>query len=203
MNWETQEKLGWGHPLASPQFSILDPAYTVTVPRDQTVYGVVDIMSHILENYFHHGSSTPIQDGWAETLLRTVIDTAPGLLTKLDDVEARGTILLSGTLALNGSLSMGLRGDWATHNIEHAVSAVYDIPHGGGLSLFPNWMTYCLDANVTRFRQLATNVFDVDPAGKTDRAIAEEGIHALRALWTSIGAPSRLADYEIDDSQLL
>jgi alcohol dehydrogenase YqhD (iron-dependent ADH family) len=202
-NWETQEKLGWGHPLAAPAFSILDPAFTVSVPRDQTIYGSVDIMSHVFENYFHHTSSTPIQDGWAETLLRTVIDTAPKLLAKLDDVEARETILLSGTLALNGLLNMGVRGDWATHNIEHAVSAVYDIPHGGGLAiLFPNWMTYCLDENVARFKQLAINVFGVDPAGKSDRAVAEEGIQALRAFWTSIGAPSRLADYGIDDSQL-
>lgn len=202
-NEVTLEKLGWGSPLVAPQFSILDPAYTVSVPRDQTVYGLVDIMSHVFENYFHHTSPTPIQDGWAETLLRTVIETAPRLLEQLDDISARETILLSGTLALNGLLNMGVRGDWATHNIEHAVSAVYDIPHGGGLAiLFPNWMTYCLDANVGRFRQLAVNVFGIDPASKSDRDVAVEGIAALRSFWSSIGAPARLADYDIDSSQL-
>lgn len=203
-NEATLEKLGWGSPLVAPKFSILDPAYTVTVPRDQTVYGMVDIMSHVFESYFHAPfTPTPIQDGWAETLLRTVIDTAPKLLERLDDVSARETILLAGTLALNGTISPGFRGDWATHNIEHAVSAVYDIPHGGGLAiLFPNWMKHVLETNVGRFKQMAVNVFGIDAAGKSDRAVAEDGIEALRAFWTSIGAPARLADYDIDDSQL-
>jgi alcohol dehydrogenase YqhD (iron-dependent ADH family) len=106
-------------------------------------------------------------------------------------------------MALNGTLRMGAGGDWGTHNLEHAVSAVYDIPHGGGLAIiFPNWMKYVLDENVARFKQMAINVFDVDPSGKSDRDVALEGIERLRQFWNSIGAPSRLADYEIDDSQL-
>ncbi|MNE79853.1 NADH-dependent butanol dehydrogenase A [compost metagenome] len=98
---------------------------------------------------------------------------------------------------------MGLSGDWATHNIEHAVSAVYDIPHGGGLAiLFPNWMKYVMHHDILRFKRLATHVFDVDPNGKSDEQVATEGIEALRDFWNSIGAPSRLADYDIDDSHL-
>ncbi|MDR6883392.1 iron-containing alcohol dehydrogenase [Bacillus sp. 3255] len=202
-NWETKEKLGWGSPYAFPKFSILDPAHTVSLPANQTVYGMVDIMSHVFEQYFHHGTNTPVQDGFCETILRTVIDTAPRLLEDLTDLEHRGTILYTGTMALNGTLSMGVRGDWATHNLEHAVSAVHDIPHGGGLAiLFPNWMTYTLDANEARFKQFAQRVFGVQDAGRTDRQIAEEGIAQLRAFFTSIGAPSRLADYNIDDSTI-
>ncbi len=80
-----------------------------------------------------------------ESLLKTVIETAPKLLDNLEDYEHRATMLYCGTMALNGMLSMGYRGDWATHNLEHAVSAVYDIPHGGGLAiLFPNWMKHVL-----------------------------------------------------------
>ncbi|TXK83929.1 iron-containing alcohol dehydrogenase [Paenibacillus sp. N3.4] len=202
-NWETKEKLGWGSPFSFPKFSILDPAHTTSLPENQTVYGMVDIMSHVFEQYFHHGSNTPIQDGFSETILRTVIDTAPRLLKDLNNLDERATILYSGTMALNGILSMGIRGDWATHNLEHAVSAVHDIPHGGGLAIiFPNWMTYTLDANVTRFKQFAQHVFHIDAAGKTDRQVAEEGIAALRQFLTSIGAPSRLADYDIDDSTI-
>ncbi|CAG7632969.1 Long-chain-alcohol dehydrogenase 2 [Paenibacillus solanacearum] len=202
-NWETQEKYGWGSPLAFPKFSILNPEFTFTVPKDQTVYGMVDIMSHVFEQYFHHTGNSPVQDGFCETILRTVMATAPTLVENLEHYEARETILYSGTMALNGTLAMGVRGDWATHNIEHAVSAVYDIPHGGGLAiLFPNWMEHVLDSGTARFKQMAVNVFGIDPAGKSDRETALEGIRALRAFWSSIGAPSRLADYGIGDDKL-
>jgi alcohol dehydrogenase len=202
-NEVTKEKMGWGSVHAFPAFSILDPENTFTLPRDQTVYGMVDIMSHVLEHYFHTDGNTPVQDGFCETLLRTVIETAPKLIEDLNNYELRETIMYCGTMALNGMVSMGFAGDWATHNIEHAVSAVYDIPHGGGLAiLFPQWMKYNLDTDPARFRKLAVNVFGVDPAGKTDKEIGLEGIEALRSFWDSIGAPKTLADYDIDDSEI-
>lgn len=202
-NEVTQEKMGWGSPYAYPAFSILDPVHTFSLPRDQTVYGIVDIMSHVLEHYFHQDTNTPVQDGFCETILRTVIDTAPKLVEDLENYELRETIMYCGTMALNGMINMGMAGDWGAHNIEHAVSAVYDIPHGGGLAiLFPNWMKYNRSADPQRFKSLAVNVFGVDPAGKTDEAIGLEGIEALRSFWTSIGAPSTLGAYDIDDSQI-
>lgn len=98
---------------------------------------------------------------------------------------------------------MGYRGDWATHNIEHAVSAVYDIPHAGGLAiLFPNWMEHNLNVHTERFKQMAVRVLGVDPTGKSDEQVGQEGIDRLRKFWTALGAPTRLADYDIDDSQL-
>ncbi|ULO06066.1 iron-containing alcohol dehydrogenase [Paenibacillus sp. 19GGS1-52] len=202
-NEVTQEKMGWGSVHAFPAFSILDPENTFSLPRDQTVYGMVDIMSHVLEHYFHTDGNTTVQDGFCETLLRTVIETAPKLIEDLNNYELRETIMYCGTMALNGMVSMGFAGDWATHNIEHAVSAVYDIPHGGGLAiLFPQWMKYNISTNPARFRQLAVNVFGIDSAGKTDEAIGLEGIEALRSFWDSIGAPKVLGDYDIDDSEI-
>lgn len=202
-NWETNEKYGWGSPVTFPQFSILDPVHTVSVPRDQTIYGMVDIMSHVLEQYFHHGTNTELQDRYCESVLKTVIETAPKLLSDLENYEHRETILYCGTMALNGILAMGVKGDWATHNIEHAVSAVHDIPHGGGLAiLFPNWMKNVVDENVSRFKQFAIRVFDVETDGKTDREIALEGIEALRQFWTSIEAPVTLADYAIGENEI-
>lgn len=202
-NWETKEKYGWGSGVTFPQFSILDPENTYTVPRDQTVYGICDMMSHVFEHYFHLEENTLMQDRMCEGLLLTVMETAPKLLDDLESYEHRATILYNGTMALNGMLSMGYRGDWATHNIEHAVSAVYDIPHGGGLAiLFPNWMKHNLEVKPSRFKQLAVRVFGVDPTGKSDEEAGLEGIEKLREFWNSIGAPSRLADYDIDDSQL-
>ena len=202
-NWDTNEKYGWGSPVTFPQFSILDPVNTFTVPRDQTIYGIVDMMSHVLEHYFHLTENTDYQDRMCESLLQTVMETAPKLLDDLHHYEYRATILYCGTMALNGILNMGYQGDWATHNLEHAVSAVYDIPHGGGLAiLFPNWMEHNLHVKPARFKQLAVRVFGVDPEGKTDEEAGMEGIKKLREFWDSIGAPSRLADYSIDDSKL-
>lgn len=202
-NWETQEKYGWGSPLVFPKFSILDPTYTFSVPKDQTIYGIVDMMSHVLEQYFHNAENTPLQDRFAESILLTVMETAPKLLEDPENYELRETILYNGTMALNGTLQMGLRGDWGSHNIEHAVSAVYDIPHAGGLAiLFPNWMRHNLETNVARFKQLAVRVFGVETEGKSDKEAALEGIDRLSAFWTSLGAPNKLADYDIDNSKL-
>lgn len=201
-NEVTKEKYGWGSPYVFPKFSILDPTHTFSVPKNHTVYGIVDMMSHILEQYFNNATYTPVTDELAEGLLRAVIEVAPKLIQDLENYEWRETILLSGTLALNGLLSMGSRGDFASHNIEHAVSAIYDIPHAGGLAiLMPHWMRHNVYVNPVRFAQLATKVFGVNPTNKTVEDVAYEGVDRLSAFWTSLGAPNRLADYDIDDSK--
>ncbi|MEX3747203.1 MULTISPECIES: iron-containing alcohol dehydrogenase [Lysinibacillus] len=201
-NAATEEKLSWGSPAAFPKFSILNPVYTVTVPKDHTVYGIVDMMSHVFEQYFHSTTNTPITDEMCEGVLRTVITTAPKLLGDLVNIQLRETILLAGTIGLNGFLSIGSRGDWASHNIEHAVSAVYDIPHAGGLAILqPHWMRLSVSVNPERFAGLATRVFGVDATGKSPEEVAYEGIDRISSFWTSLGAPSRFADYDIDDSK--
>ena len=203
-NEETEEKYGWGSPFNFPKFSILDPTYTLSLPKDQTVYGIVDMMSHIFEQYFHSATNTPLQDELCEGALRAIMSAGEKLVDDLQNYELRETILLGGTWGLNGFLGMGnAGGDWGTHDIEHAVSAVYDIPHAGGLAiLFPHWMRHTLKLNPARYARLAVNVFGVDPEGKSDEDIANEGIEKLRAYWTAIGAPERLADYGIDDSKI-
>jgi alcohol dehydrogenase len=201
-NWETKEKYGWGSPYTFPKFSILDPTYTYSVPREQIVYGVVDTMTHIFEQYFHNATNTPITDEMAEGILRTIIEVAPKALEDPTNYEHRETLMLAGTMGLNGFLSIGSRGDWATHNIEHAVSAYYDIPHAGGLAvLLPNWMKHNMHVDPARFAKMATKVFGVPTEGKTVEQIALEGIEALAAFWQSIGAPVTLADFEISNEK--
>lgn len=202
-NEKTEEKYGWGGPLNYPKFSILDPKYTLTVPMSQTVNGIVDTMSHILEQYFHTSENTLFQDEMCEAALRSVIAIGERLVEEPDNLELRESMMLAGVWGLNGFLGMGTRGDWGTHDIEHAVSAVYDIPHAGGLAvLFPHWLKQTFPKNPKRYVQLAVNVFGVDPVGKTDEQAAMEGIDRMRAFWTQIGAPVSLADYQIDDSKL-
>ncbi|KGP92267.1 butanol dehydrogenase [Pontibacillus chungwhensis BH030062] len=199
-NWDTKDKIGWGSPHVYPTFSILDPSYTFSVPEEQTVYGIVDSMSHALEHYFHRTENTPMIDGFIESLLRTAIETGPKLVRDPRSFDHRETMMYLSTTAFNGTLSNGTDGgDWATHRIEHAISAVYDIPHGGGLAiLFPNWLEHVLEEDPTRVKQLAVRVLGVSPEGKEDKEVALEGAKALRDFWNSIGAPDRLSDYEID-----
>ncbi|GAB6100111.1 iron-containing alcohol dehydrogenase [Halanaerocella petrolearia] len=202
-NLETEEKMGAGSPLLYPNFSILDPVNTFTVPEEHTVYGIIDIAAHVFEQYFSHTESTPIQDRWAESILVTLKEESSKVLSDPKDYDARANIMLSGTMALNGLISMGKETDWASHGIEHAVSAVYDIPHGGGLAIiFPNWMKYVLDKGTGKFVQYATRVWDVDPTGKSDQEIALEGIEKTREWFNEMGAPSCLADYDIGDEKL-
>lgn len=203
-NEETEEKIGWGSPFSFPKFSILDPTYTLSLPRDQTVYGIVDMMSHIFEQYFHNATNTPLLDELCEGALRAIMVAGEELVDDLQNYDLRETILLSGTWGLNGFLGMGnAGGDWGSHEIEHAISAVYDIPHAGGLAiLFPNWMRHTMKLNPSRFARMATNVFGVDSEGKSVEVIAEEGINELRSFWTKIGAPETLGDFDIDESKI-
>ncbi|MBT9252667.1 MAG: NADH-dependent butanol dehydrogenase A [Brockia lithotrophica] len=191
-NEETDEKLGWAHPLAYPRFSILDPHITRSVPRDQTVYGVVDMMAHVLEQYFHDARNTPIQDAWQIALLKEILAAGRKVVENLDDLDARETLLLAGTLALNGTLSLGLRGDWGVHAIEHALSAVYDVPHGAGLAVvYPAWMRYVSRRKPERFRRLFAELFGTEDL--------EAGIRALETAWRELGAPVRLWQLGITD----
>ncbi|WP_127493751.1 iron-containing alcohol dehydrogenase [Paenibacillus glycanilyticus] len=202
-NWEENDKRSFGSIHVNPKFSILDPELTFSVPRDQTVYGIVDIMSHVFEQYFHASSNAPLQERFGESILRTVIETAPKLVNDLNNYEYREVMLLNGTFALNGTLSMGVKTDWATHMIEHAVSAVHDIPHGGGLAiLFPHWMDYVSKRNPEKAAQLGVRVFGLHAEGKSTAEMASETVQALRKFWTSIGAPAALSDYGIDNKEI-
>jgi alcohol dehydrogenase len=200
-NWETQQKHG-GY-TTHPTFSILDPENTYSVPKDQTIYGSCDILSHVFEQYFTHTTNIPLQTRFAESIIKTVIENVEVAIKNPNDYDARANLLMCGTFALNGILSAGVVTDWATHSIEHAVSAVYDIPHGGGLAIiFPNWMKYVYKENVDRFVRFATEVWGVDAIGKSKEDVALAGIEAVRDFFNQIGAPNRLADYNITDEKL-
>jgi alcohol dehydrogenase YqhD (iron-dependent ADH family) len=203
-NWEEKLKKTFGSIHAYPKFSILDPTLTYSVPADQTVNGIVDIMSHVFEQYFSLTPDTPLQERLCESILQTVIANGELALREPNNYTARANLMLCGTYALNGGMiSVGMKGDWATHNIEHEVSAIYDIAHGAGLAIiFPNWMRYVYKNRIDRFVQFAVRVWDIDAAGKSDDEIALAGIQATRDYFTRIGAPVTLGDLNIDDTRL-
>jgi len=111
--------------------------------------------------------------------------------------------MLNATFALNKVLTMGVQTDWATHMIEHAVSAVHDIPHGGGLAiLFPHWMEFVAETKPEKVAQLGIRIFELDSTNGSMDQLAKETISKLRAFWTSLGAPTKLSDYDIDNKEL-
>lgn len=202
-NDETMDKRPMGHPSLRPKFSVLDPTYTFSVNKWQTGAGVTDIMSHIFELYYTTDTGVFVSDAMAEALMKTCQHYGPLAIMEPENYEARANLMWAGTLALNGMLSFGkLPGDWATHMIEHEVSAIYDVTHGAGLAIiFPVWMEYVLDAgNAWRFAQMARNVWGVTE--KDDLAAARKGIEAVRAFFIKLGMPSRLGDLNIDGTQI-
>lgn len=194
-------------PAAYPDFSILDPKNTVSLPLSTTVDSIVDICSHLFETYFHNMDlNNPIiriVNAELEALLKETINVGKALVKDLTNIGYRETIMFIASQALSTRLRHIVNGDWSCHAIEHALSAVYDIPHGGGLAILtPFWMDHCVEAHVERFKNMAVNVFGVKTDGKTDLEIAKEGIQSLRIFFNEIGAPTRLSDYNINDSAL-
>lgn len=199
-NEETQEKRGMASDLLKPKFSVLDPVYTFSVNRYHTAAGTVDMMSHLFENYFAPGEGTFVQDSIAEAILKTCIKYGPIALDEPENYEARANLLWAGSLALNGLTVTGkLMGDWATHAIEHEVSAIYDLTHGAGLAIIhPVWMKYVLNEKTApKFARMARNVWNVDDPN--DLSAAEKGIDAIRKFFTSLGMPATLSEVNIPD----
>jgi alcohol dehydrogenase YqhD (iron-dependent ADH family) len=203
-NWEEKQKRSFGSIYAYPQFSILDPALTFTVPADQTANGIVDMMSHVFEQYFSKTENTPLQERLCESILQTVIENGQIALQEPANFAARSNLMLCGTYALNGGMiSVGMQNDWASHGIEHEISAIYDIAHGAGLAIvFPNWMKYVYRERIDRFVQYAVRVWGIDPAGKSDEELALAGIEATREYFRKIGAPTRLSEVGIGSESL-
>jgi alcohol dehydrogenase YqhD (iron-dependent ADH family) len=202
-HWDQKLKKAFGSIHAYPKFSILDPTLTCSVPRDQTGNGIVDIMSHVFEQYFSLTHHTPLQERLCESILQTVIENGELALANPHDLHARANLMLCGTYALNGGMiSVGMDTDWASHGIEHEISAIYDIAHGAGLAIvFPNWMTYVYSSRIDRFVQFALRVWHVNPTGKSDEEIALLGIQATRDYFNRIGMPATLTSVNIDESQ--
>ncbi|MBQ3438225.1 MAG: iron-containing alcohol dehydrogenase [Fusobacterium sp.] len=202
-NLETGEKLSWRSPLVYPKFSILDPSYTFSLPSNQTVNGIIDSMSHLLEQYFNK-EYNPLMDSFIEGAMKTIMAQAPIVLEEPENYEARAVLMMSATVALNHSLAWGVVGDWATHKIEHAISAIYDIPHGEGLAIImPNWIDFLRRKDLKRVKEFAVNIMNVEISNKTDEEIAKEGAKKLQDFWKKIGSPTRLSDKNIPKENLI
>lgn len=178
-----------------PTFSILNPALTQTLPPHQTAAGITDIMAHLLERYFTNTRDVEATDRVIEGLLMTMINEAPKVMEDPNDYHARANIMWAGMLAHNNCCGVGREQDWASHCIEHELSAMYDCAHGAGLAaVFPAWMEYNMYQDVMRFAQLASRVWGCSMDFHNPENTARAGIDAFRGFLRSIGMPLTLAE---------
>jgi alcohol dehydrogenase YqhD (iron-dependent ADH family) len=201
-NEETEEKRAIHHDILRPRFSILDPTCTFSVPKDQTAAGIVDIYSHVLEQYFSPTTEAFVQDRLAEGLLHTCIYYGQKAVVEPTNYEARAQLMWTSSLALNGLLGYGRITDWATHGMEHALSAMYDVTHGIGLAILtPFWMEYVLNKEtIAKFVEYAHRVWQVK--GNDELAVAKKGIKKTREFFTSLGMPQTLRDVGVKEEKL-
>lgn len=195
---EDNMKVGFNYVGVKPVFSVEDPEYTYSVSKYQTCAGAIDIMSHLFEQYFSAETDGYLQNRMIEGILKTIIYYAPIAIEDPKNYEARANIMWSSSLALNELVTYGKAStDWATHQIEHQLSAVYDITHGIGLGILtPAWMKYVLsDKNIHRFVDYGKNIWNLSG---TDREIAEKSIEKTREFFTSLGCPASLSEINID-----
>jgi alcohol dehydrogenase YqhD (iron-dependent ADH family) len=184
---ETHEKHGYSSEFLFPVFSLLDPTYTYSLPADQTAYGAVDILAHVFEQYFSFPDEDNLSDNLSEAVMRSVIDNIETAIREPNNYLARSNIMRASTLALNTLIGMGKEQDRISHNIEHALSGLYDIPHGAGLAIiFPARMHYVYKAGLPKFVRYAKNIWNIETEGKTDEEIALAGIEATKQFFKKI-----------------
>lgn len=195
---------GWykratGHITMRPQFAILNPELTYTLPAYQTACGITDMMAHILERYFTNEKNVEVTDRLCEATLKTIINNAHIVIEDPTNYAARAEIMWSGTIAHNDSLGVGRIGDWASHDIEHELSGIYDIAHGAGLAIiFPAWMKYVYKHDINRFVQFANRVWDIEIDLNNLEKTALAGIKKTEQFFSSIGMPITLKEANID-----
>lgn len=199
-------KYGYASPVLHPFLSIINPELFFTLPKKEIAHGVADMMSHIFERYFTQTKRTDLTDALCEATLRTIMKNATKAYENPQSYEAWAELGFAGNVAHNGLLGMGREEDWASHMIEHELSAIYDVPHGAGLAVvFPAWMTYVYKENVELFVQFARNVMGVDWSMRETEAtdaVIMEGISRLREFFKGLGLPTTLSQLGIDDKNL-
>lgn len=197
-NDDTNEKFGFGNRQLYPKVSILDPETTYSVPADYTAYGAVDAIAHVLEFYMTaENPNAPVQDRLMEGLIINAMESCERCLKDPSDYTARADLMWTATLALNGLTAAGLgKVGFPMHMIEHSLSALYDIPHGAGLSMIiPGWLKWQAKRDPQKIIQLGNRVFNLDR--REVEPNAEVTIKVLENWFSSVNSPIRLAESDI------
>ncbi|HOI89008.1 MAG TPA: iron-containing alcohol dehydrogenase [Candidatus Rifleibacterium sp.] len=190
-------------PCLYPKVALVDPELTVSVPKDQTAYGVCDIITHITEGYFNGVDDTPIQDRFAEGAIQTVLEYGPKAVENGNNLEARTQVQWASIVALNGWVQSGTNGGYPVHMIEHALSAHHDVTHGAGLAVVnPAWMRFAAKSRPAKFAQFARRVMGITEKFDNPLDLANAGIDKFEEFLKSIGCPTRLSELKIGEELL-
>lgn len=195
-NETTKEKFAISAPALFPKVSVVDPVLMQTVSKDYLVYSAADIIAHSIEGYFTAAVQPHFQSRLVEAIIKTVIETTEILIEDPLNYGARAEFAWASTQALNGLIYSGTAGfSYPNHMIEHSLSALYNVPHGAGLSVvMPAWMKWYHTKNPQQFERFAHEIFG--------KSTALEGIEALENWFNKVGTPTRLSQFNIASSEL-
>ena len=189
-NEDGDVKVGYSNAMSRPKFAIMNPVRTFTLPPYQTAAGVTDMMMHTMERYFSPEDDMDLTDAIAEALLRSMKENVFKVLADPEDYRARAQIMWGGSIAHNDLTGCGMSGDWATHQLEHELSGMFDVTHGAGLAaIWPSWARYVYKENVSRFVRFAVNVMDVPNDFTDPEETVLRGIEAMERFYHAIGMP--------------
>ncbi len=194
-NEDGDVKLGYSNDLSRPKFAIMNPRRTFTLPPYQTAAGVTDIMMHTMERYFNTDGDMTLTDEIAEALMRTMKACVFEVLKNPEDYRNRAQIMWGGSLAHNDVTGCRNNGDWATHQLEHELSGMFDVTHGAGLAaIWPSWARYVMHENLSRFVRFAVNVMEVPNDFTDPEGTALRGVEAMERFYHAIGMPVNIRE---------
>lgn len=194
--YSTQEKLSFASPLVYPQFSVLDPTVTFSLPPKQVANGVVDAFVHVMEQYMTYPVNAAVQDRFAEGLLLTLIEQGPLALKDPQNYDVRANVMWAATMALNGLIGQGVPQDWATHMIGHELTALYGLDHAQTLAIvLPALLQQQRVQKRAKLIQYGKRVFNLQHSD--EERLIDETIAHTRAFFEQMGVPTRMADYGI------
>lgn len=196
----TQEKLAFSSPMLFPKFSILDPETTFTLAPRQIANGVVDAFVHTAEQYLTYPADAPLQDRFAEGILRTLIEEGPKTLADPTDYVSRANVMWCATQALSGLIGAGVPHDWASHAIGHELTALHGLDHAQTLAIIlPNLLWVQRQDKREKLIQFAERVWDIRQG--TEAVRLEKGIIATRAFFEAMGNPTHLSAYNVGEER--
>ena len=199
-------KLGYSNDMSRPKFAIMNPRRTFTLPPYQTAAGVTDMMMHTMERYFTKDDDMDLTTDLAEAVLRRMKTAVFEVLKNPEDYRHRAQIMWGGSVAHWGLTGCGVHDDWATHQLEHELSGMFDVTHGAGLAaVWPSWARYVMHENLSRFVRLAVNVMDVPNDFTDPEGTALKGIEAMERFYHAIGMPTTIKELigrDITDAEI-
>ena len=194
-NEDGNVKVGYSNDILRPKFAIMNPRRTFTLPPYQTAAGVTDMMMHTMERYFTKDDDMDFTTDLAEAVLRSMKNSVYAVLKNPEDYRHRAQIKWGGSVAHNGLTGCGVSDDWATHQLEHELSGMFDVTHGAGLAaIWPSWARYVMKENVSRFVRFAVNVMDVPNDFTDPEGTALRGIEAMEQFYHAIGMPVNIRE---------